>query len=523
MNGPIAPHQSTHSKPAQPRGIRWSWIFLLVVVGAAGLGLYFGIPWIRGRGANRHSGPPIPIILISIDTLRADAVSGFGGAPTQTPELLRFGNESIRCINAISASHITAPSHATMLTGFSPFVHGCAMGGQGKAWKIGAGIPTIAETLKKAGYRTGAFTDGVQLIPEGGFSRGFDVYTYKSNGLEAKLRGIEKFLEQNPEQTKFLFLHTYRAHVPYRPPADLVDALVENYHGVFRDAALEASKMTHEQMIRPSFVQNQIGSKLKTSNAKNQEDVEFLKKMYLSGVTGADREIGKVLALLKKVDIYDRAIIVITSDHGEAFKEHGFDSHTNVYDECVRVPLMIRLPGGAAAGSTVAEMFGSVNLVPTLLELANVGIDIAYEGDSFADGLSGGKITEKPAITAWYYKSGVQWPTGRCARSRLGKYMFLEMPEPTPEWVKTLGSNVYFDLAKDAPEMHNIAGSGGDEEIRLKKILELAESDWSVLRKRHHTADGGALDLDDEALQNLEAIGYAGKGTASKPDTKPDK
>lgn len=484
-------------------------VLIVFVVSAAALAVYFLVPHFANR---KPDGPPVPVILISIDTLRADAVSGFGGAPDQTPELYQFGEEGIRFTTAISAAHITAPSHATMLTGFSPFVHGCSMGGQGKAWKIAERIPTLAETFRANGYHTGGFTDGVQLIPDAGFARGFDVYAYKSTGLEAKLPAIEKFLLQKPDQPFFLFLHTYRPHIPYRPPADLVAGLVKDYHGVFREAAIRASQMTHEQMIRPSAVQNKIGRELKSSNAKTPEDHAFLKKMYLSGVSGADREVGAVFQLLKKLNVYDRALILVTSDHGEAFQEHELDSHSTVHDECVRVPLIMRMPGGAAAGTTVEETFPAIDLVPTVVELSNNSINVAYEGDSHAREISKGNIHEKPAVSAWYYHGNVQWPSGRAVRSRSGKYMLLDIFPEMPDFVKKLGgAEVFYNLIRDRGEKVNALSSGDPEIGRLREFLKGRVEDWTVLKKRHRVEDRGGSDLSDEAIRDLEAIGYTGK------------
>jgi hypothetical protein len=183
---------------------------LLIAVAAA------GALWLRAAKAPRF--PRAPIVLISIDTLRADAVAGFGAPVLQTPNLYILGQEGVRFETAISASHLTAPSHASMLTGYSPHIHGVSMGRQGKAWSIPESIPTLAQILKNDGYRTAAFTDGIQLVPEGGFTRGFEVYKHETTGLVVRLDEIAKFLDAKPEEPPFLFCHTYRPHQPYRSP-----------------------------------------------------------------------------------------------------------------------------------------------------------------------------------------------------------------------------------------------------------------------------------------------------------------
>lgn len=466
-------------------------------------------------GCSKPARPPrphTPVILISIDTLRADAVSGFGAPPEQTPELLKFGDESIRFETAISATHLTTPSHATMLTGFSPFAHGCATGGPQRgtkqAWHIAPKIATIAEIFSAQGWKTSAFTDGVQLLPSWGFARGFDTFDHVSKGLTAKLPEIEQFLAGQSGKPFFLFLHTYRAHHPYRPPQDLLENLLKDYQGIYRAPTRRIATFTHEKTLKQSKTRNLLIAELEPELAKTDEDRQFMKKLYMSGVTGADREFGGVIDLLKKHDLYDKSIIVVTSDHGEAFYEHGEWSHTTIYDECVRVPLIIRLPGQQGSGIRIRETFPAVSLAPTLLDLSGLGVRTHFEGRSVADEMLLGTITERPAYLGWCYQPGAQFPSGKGVRTRAGKYMELDTTPPLPVYVEKLGKSMCFDLGSDPSEMTNIINKGASIEQSHKKSLEDANVLWDLLRKLYYSNNESSIPLTEEQIRDLQGIGY---------------
>jgi arylsulfatase A-like enzyme len=470
-----------------------------------------GAVWLRTAKAPRF--PRAPIVLISIDTLRADAVAGFGAPILQTPNLYILGEEGVRFETAIAAAHLTAPSHASMLTGYSPHVHGVAMGHQGKAWSIPESIPTLAEILKREGYRTAAFTDGIQLLPEGGFARGFDLYNHETKGLVVKLDEIGEFLDAGGDAPPFLFFHTYRPHQPYRPPLDLMPELVKNYRGAFAAAAREVSWMTHRDVMTPSEHQAKVGAQLAGSRATTDEDRLFFRRLYNAAVTDADREVGAVLQLLRDKGLYDRAVIAVTSDHGESFFEHGLDSHNTIYDECIRVPMIVRMPGAAAAGRRIAATFPAVNLVPTLLELGDAGKGLTFEGKSVAERILRGEPEERPAFSAWFYGSDERLAPGLGARVRGAKHLQWKSGD------KDSGSRHhkildmarrFFDLDKDPRELsgHDEGATALDRELVL--ALRAAEDQWAALRERFGVGGVAATDLSEDAQNAMRAVGYVG-------------
>jgi len=456
-----------------------------------------------------------PIILISLDTVRWDSASGFGADAEATPELLAFSQDAICFDNAIAASHHTAPSHASILTGFSPFVHGVALGSAEGVHAIPDSLPTLAEILRGAGYATGGFTDGIQLIPERGFHRGFDIYSHRLSGLPDKLPEIETFLNEHAGESFFLFAHTYRAHRPYRIPADLLDDVVGGYDGPYRRTLVETSHLRHEEFIGRSPAQSTLKVRLAmhmaASRAKSPHDLEVLRQAYDAGVTGADRELGALLDLLRETGVYDRAIIVVLSDHGESFNEHGTTGHRDLFDVNLRVPLALRLPQGAQAGRHVRGVFSSIRLVPTLLDLVGVLPEREPEGRSVAAALlDGNDIQEIPAFSALYMK-GRDDPVVASLRTRDFKLFDARVDE------KVLGKQfciaapqALFDLRDDPAERVNLFEKGSPNLEQLGQVLSQAERDWRELRRRNGLRARTTVEIAEQAQRDLRGLGYLG-------------
>jgi arylsulfatase A-like enzyme len=427
----------------------------VVAIATASCGDHGGGASAPGAARPKPTGPTL--ILVSIDTLRADAVTGFGAPPEQTPNLLEFGNESVRFDTAISASHITAPSHATMFTGYSPFVHGTLFQ-RPSAWRIPKTIKTIAEILHEAGYFTAAFADGGQVHAEVGFDRGFDLFTSEASGIPAKIPAIEKYIRGCDGKPAFLFIHTYRPHLPYRPVPRHLQKLLNNYSGIYAEGVRMSSKMTPAEAMVPSKAQARVLSALDPARAKHQTDRDFLHKVYNSGVTGADDEMGALFSMLKRTGIYDSAMIVVTSDHGENLFETGTPGHHDVFDACTRVPLMIPFPGAQHAGLRIAQTFPAVDLVPSLLEFLAVPHKVSFEGVSIAKDFPPKAFSEHTAYSAWFTgESEGRFPRGVAARVRDGKRIEVRV-DKLPEWIEKFGKIQFFDLSKDKAEKTNLAG-----------------------------------------------------------------
>ncbi|MFN0207965.1 MAG: sulfatase [Planctomycetota bacterium] len=451
-----------------------------------------------------HQGPNI--ILISIDTLRADAVSGFGAPPEQTPYLLKFGDEAVRFDTAISGSHITAPSHATMFTGYSAFVHGTIFQ-RPAAWKIPKQIKTIAEIMRDAGYYTAAFADGGQVNAEVGFDRGFDVFNSEPNGIPPKLPAIEKYIKGCTDRPVFLFVHTYRPHQPYRPVPRHYELLKRDYSGVYKDGLQQIAKLTHSEAMTPSKRQASALKAMDAKRAKTEDDKQFLRKMYDSGVSGADDEMGALFAMLKKTNIYDSSIIIITSDHGESFFENGLHGHHDVFDPCVRVPLMFRFPGAKHAGMRVQETFPAINLVPTILDLIKLQHKYTFEGVSIGSEFPPKIPDETIAYSSWFVGESGRFPRGVSARRRDGKRIEIRV-DPLPDWVTRFGKYQFFSLANDPYEQANITAGNDPLDLQLTKEIEAAWTRWRKMRDDFSVDKETAGEISNKTLDGMRGLGY---------------
>jgi len=319
-----------------------------------------------------------PVILISCDTLRADHLSVYGYERGTSPFLDAFAAEGVVYENAIVQDAWTLPSHTTMLTGLYPKNHGVDTATS----RLSESVVTLAAALGGQGYLTGGFT-GTSWWLEGryGFAHGFDVYSVPSpyrdifQVTEAATRwtgahGISKF---------FLFLHNYDVHsksdslgyeLPYGPDS----AEYVHYSEEFRE---------------PGLLKREGKDPLSASNfmiAANRQEITptdreraYLEALYDDSIRAVDRGIQTLIEDLKARGLYDAALIIVTADHGEAFGEHGTYMHEDAYEQCARVPLIIKYPHGRHGGLRVSEVVQLADIFTTVLDV--VGIDSAGSTD----------------------------------------------------------------------------------------------------------------------------------------------
>ena len=341
-----------------------TWFRLAKILLAAALaGAY------AGCGPPRRSGPP-DLILISIDTLRPDHLGAYGYPRGTTPHLDRLARDSVRFEVAISQAPSTLPSHASMLSSLVPSLH--------RANRLrGQGLPdevlTVAEVLRDAGYRTAAFVGGGQVAPFYKLDQGFEVYQSSQGTLRKRARLAADWLDaERPEGPVFLFLHTYEVHHPYRPEPEHMDPLDVGYQGSLPD---------HIEVDLLRRIDRQPGHEPLEIDAA---DLQHVVNAYDAGIAHMDGGIRSLVEKLRERGRYEDAAIVFTSDHGEEFGEHGrvgWHSHS-LHDHQIRVPLLLKLPRGAHAGSVVHAQVRSIDIAPTLLELAGLPVQASFQGRS---------------------------------------------------------------------------------------------------------------------------------------------
>jgi arylsulfatase A-like enzyme len=330
--------------------------------------------------AGRHN-----VILISIDTLRADHLGCYGYQRDTTPRIDSFRRDASLFELAIAQAPSTLPSHASMFTSLLPRHHGASIANDSG---IDPAAPTLAAILKREGYATASFNGGIQLDPLYGLSRGFDTYvSARPSGADAEVLvdPVDRFdhvvsaamqwIRDRNSRPWFLFLHTYEIHHPYTPDPALLALMNPDYDGALPD------RISVDLLQRINRGETAVGD----------ADIAHIEATYDAELRSVDTAFGTLVDFLRSQGLYDDAVIVVTSDHGEEFGEHGFvgwHSHS-LYDELLRVPLLVKLPGSRGGGRSVAAQVTGIDLAPTILDALDVAIPHSFAGHSLLPAIAG--------------------------------------------------------------------------------------------------------------------------------------
>jgi arylsulfatase A-like enzyme/Flp pilus assembly protein TadD len=409
-------------------------------------------------GRDGANAPPPSILLITLDTLRRDAL-GYIGGHDRTPALDALARDSARFDLAVTPVPLTLPAHVTMMTGLDPPNHGIRDNGQ----VLSPEIPTLAEALAAAGYDTAAFVSAFVLQRRFGLDRGFATYDDRlldGAGREilerpaaASVAAARDWLGQRGAAPWFAWLHLYDPHHPYDPP----DGFLAPGEQAGTRAAYDAEVAAVDAALAP----------------------------LLDYVRGLDREV----------------VVVVTADHGEAFGEHGEIEHgLFVYDTTIAVPMMWHAPGRIVPARFERAVPRLSDIAPTLLELAGLAAWPRQDGASLGPLLHGDGDRE---LAPAYIETPVPWSSYGWAPLRGWRERGHKLIDaPTPE---------VYDLDSDPGELRNIAGAAQAEADRLWRGL-----DGFVAAAQ---APAAAVDDDPDTLARLASLGYLGTGqSAGTPD-----
>jgi arylsulfatase A-like enzyme/Tfp pilus assembly protein PilF len=406
--------------------------------------------------------PALNVVLITIDTLRADHLGCYGYKQIKTPNIDGLAAEGARFERAFAVVPVTLPSHSSMLTGTYPMLSGMH---DFSGNKLSPLQPTMASVLKQAGYQTGAVIAAAVLDSRFGLNQGFDFYYdhFEFSRLdEANLDEMERpgnavadvaldWLGKNSQKKFFLWMHLYDPHFPYHPP--------EPY--------------SHEYAAQP----------------------------YDGEIAFADEQIGRLLRFLKEKGIYKNTLIVLCGDHGESLGEHGEKTHGFfIYNATMHVPLIIRLPE-QAAGRTVADPVSLVDLMPTILGAVGLEVPSQVQGRSLLAEVRGGPTDRDRVLYGETYLPRIHFNWSELRGSENTKYHFIDAPKPE-----------LYDLAKDPGEVHNLFSEkkAVAEEMRAKLVGMIR--DYSAGKEMAEKTG-----LDPALLERLKSLGYAGFSGGSDP------
>ncbi len=484
---------------------------------------------VPGPGSGPGSGRAAPraVILVSIDTLRADRLNAYGYRQRATsPNLDALAKDAVLFENHVSASPWTTPSHISLFTSLLPSAHGVTRP-FGLAEDRAAKTPpvferladdhkTLPEVLASAGYATAAFTGGVTLDPRIGFERGFARYDSSMGKLDgARMAPMLAWLDAQRDKPFFLFFHTFEVHAPYLR-GEFLDDLEEEALAADGATALQADL---DALSAANAGVLDARSARRAMHRRDAFNSTVASALYDGGVASADRWLGRLFAHLRASGTYDDALVIVTSDHGEQLGEaHGaggsrarngafYDTHGNtLHEELVRIPLLVKLAGNAHRGMRVQPVSRAIDVMPTVLDLLGLEAPPRVQGASLQPLWLGTERAPRAAVSE-------ALGSRREAKSlRRGRYKYVVSMSPAQ--VEAAGRRAIpaapelvqlFDLARDPGEMRNLLfarGAAGDAVTARRMDAELRGAVAA------HGSRPAAVPMDAEALEKLRALGY---------------
>ncbi len=400
--------------------------------------------------------PQAPVVLISIDTLRADRLPGYGYTQVETPQLERLRKDAVLFENAYTHVPLTLPAHASLFTGLLPPEHQVR---DNLGYTVDPKQPLLAGLLQARGYATGAAVSAYVLRSATGIARGFDFYDDKieapagvdaagsvqRSGADSAERALG-WLAGVAQRPFFLFLHLYEPHSPFDPP----EPFKTRYAG------------------RP----------------------------YDGEVATADHIVGQFLDELRARGLYDRALVLVLSDHGEGLGDHGEEFHgILLYREVLHVPLLVKLPGAARAGTRIATPVQLVDVLPTVLGLVGAPVPAALRGRSLFEPAG---APRRAYAETYYPRVHLGWSELRSVIDE--RWHYIDGPRPE-----------LYDVAKDAAQRNDLAASERTQVRSLRKALGDFPSGFA-----------GPASVSKQDLERLSALGYLGGGSDAPPGPLPN-
>jgi arylsulfatase A-like enzyme len=467
---------------------------LLFEHGGAGDGrtLYTAVPELVRRTAERPN-----VVLISIDTLRADRLGCYGYDRPTSPAIDAMAAQGTRFAHAVAPAAWTLPSHYSMLTALYPGAHGvnpdrwlfAGVHGAHETFNVrGSGREVmLAERLRAMGYYTAAVTENGWVHSKFGFDQGFASYV---DHAEHQLRdGTQplalRWLHQHRALPFFLFVHTYQPHQPYEQPPPFDTMFLDPDHVGYALPGVAVPMAVIEQFRDPTF-------------PPTPEDVDAFNGLYDGEVRYVDSFLDGLLDTLRTLGLDRDTVVLFTSDHGEEIFEHGnFDHGDTLYDEVMRVPFILWGPGRVPAGRVVDTPVALVDVVPTLVELAGGAVSGQdggeLQGRSLVPLLSSEEIGDRLLFAEGYAEESVPLAAAWDGSVKLIlRGADLEEAE-------------LYDLATDPSEQVDLAAERPETVERLRRAI----LDWKEENRRIQAEIGVAeVGLDDETEKRLRALGY---------------
>jgi len=433
---------------------------------------------LTNRSKSPAKGPNI--ILISIDALRADRLSCYGYHRNTSRNIDKLAREGVLFKNCFSQATWTLPSHTSIFLSQYVWRHNVD---SAHTKRLTDPYTTLAEILKNENFATAAFTGGGILSSRYGFDQGFEIYDDGIPGSQGRheissyIDKLLNWLESVRNRKFFLFVHTYDVHEPYDPPAPYLDLYTKEY-----------CEGKHLRTSRGIFPWKLDASKL------TPEEIDYIMAVYDGAINYIDDQLGKVFEMLEELGIDDNTIIIITADHGEAFREHGRLSHAHKpYIEEVYVPLIMKGPG-IPRNRIYENHVQHIDIVPTILKLLNIPQRKEMQGKSMLPLMKNLETEEYPKVYSWGYEiNKPRWPFSISLRTKKWTYIMNQN-----------GPDELYNRINDPEEQNNIIKKRPLIAQKLKKELE----DFVALTSEAKPQVAEEVHIDEELKEQLKSLGY---------------
>jgi arylsulfatase A-like enzyme len=428
------------------------------------------------------------VIIVTIDTLRADHLSCYGYGKPTSPRIDAFASDAALFEHACCQSSQTLPSHTSIMVGMNPRSHKVIS----HESYLDEKLTTLAEILKRRGYRTGAFISSHSLDSKFHLDQGFDTYWEVQKEFSIQERQLQKlqercattdaalaWLEDAAHSDFFLWIHWFDPHRPYDPPPRYVDEFAGGYAGTVDSEAEFMMKVWREHIdLTP-------------------EDVDHLVGRYDGEIAFTDAQVGRLIDELNSRGLMDKTILIITSDHGEILYEHEyyFGHDIGLYDECIMVPLIIRVPGLDPRGLRISPLVQSLDIMPTVLEVLGINRPGYLEGKSLLPLMRGDDKSTVDYAFSETFPFPEKCPPRHAVRTADAKLIWKETADGGIE-------KVYYDLASDPGEKINLYSEDRPEAVRLDSVLARWTADGGIHPAKIPTAE------ESGRLRILKSLGY---------------
>ena len=472
--------------------------------------LALALPFAAAAACGGDAPPPRPpdVLLVSLDSVRADALTFLDEA--LSPNLCALARRGTLFTSAVSGTSWTLPAHAQLFLGLPPAVHGVHL----DHIRMDPSLPTLPERLARAGYRTAGVYTSHYLDAQFGFARGFDTFVSAMGEVPAHSdvstdrlvdRALEAVEGAPADQPLFLFAHVMDPHYDYVPPPPFDTRFDPDYTGDLDARGFLDNPRIFDPGKRP---RRQVSDR----------DLQHLVALYHGEVAWTDHALGRLLEGLERSGRLARTLVVVTADHGDEFFEHDGTGHRDtLYDEVLRVPLLIVPPGAAASGAPARcdVQVSLSDLAPTILDYAGQPPDARLSGRSLRPLLEGGALPPRPELSSLALAGppadgGHEYRLYEALRTE--DWKLIRQVGLTPRGPPRLEGLSWFDLRADPTEQRPVTDR---RDPRLQAAWDALEAEVAALRALSGgmPASGAAqrgTDLDEAAREDLAALGYTG-------------